>query len=654
MGHADDPGEERFRALARAAREAVIIHEGGVVREINDAFTRLLGFTREEVLGKSGLEVFIAPESRAEVLASMRLPGPGGTSEVTVLTKSGAKRVVRSVSEPIRYQGRPMRVVTMQDLTDQIALERKNRHMATLLQAMADNTNQLVIVKGLDGRVQLANRVWREAIGTPDPIGLRDQEILPAAIREQVAAGDHQAVTARSAVTSEIVVPTARGPRALLSTKFPLVDEHGQVFAIGVIATDVTESRRTTDLIAAVARGILGTVGQAFFEALVKAIALGLGADYAFVGELVASGTRVRTLAVFAHGAPAPPFEYALEGTPSEDIVRRGSRVHVAGVQALYPRDPVLPEQRAQAYLGVPIVGSDLEPRGVLVAIYSQPLGGAESAEALKATLELFASRVAAELERVHAAEMLEAMRKVLERRVAERTADLTAMNEELEAFAYSVSHDLRAPLRHIGGYLDMLEPLARDKLDATGQRYLDGIAGSATRMRALIDNLLSFARTGRSTPHPLRFAMRELVDQIVHDVAAEAGEVEWTIGALPEVEGDRPMLAQAMQNLIANAVKYSRGRTPPRVAVESDATETEWIFHVRDNGVGFDPRDTDQLFGVFRRLHRSDEFEGNGVGLAMVRRIVHRHGGRTWAEGRPGAGATFSFTLPKRGPGAE
>jgi PAS domain S-box-containing protein len=648
-----DPGDERFRALARAANEAVLIHERGVIREINEAFTRLLGYERDEVVDRSGLEVFISPESHEAVRASMRNPGAGGTSEVTLITKTGERRVVRSTSEPISYLGRPMRVVTMQDLTDRIALERENRQIATLLHAIIENTDQLVLVKDLQGRIQLANRAWREQMGTTDPIGLPDAMVLPRNVLDEVAEVDRRTVETRSAITSELQFPTAHGRRTLLTTKFPLIDDQGQVFAIGDIATDMTERRRATDLIASVSRSILGTVGEAFFEALVRAIAHGLGADYAFVAELTSGGERVRSLAAFAHGAPVVGLiEFAIEGTPSGEVVRNGSLVQTADVDQRFPDDPVLPKLGAQGYLGVPIVGSDLRPRGVLVAIYEHPLTGAERGEALKATLELFASRAAAEMERVQATRLLEDMRAALEQRVAARTAELSASNEELEAFAYSVSHDLRAPLRHISGFAEMLQPLVQGQVPANGRRYLDVIRKSAERMRTLIDDLLSFSRTGRSTLRPHRFAMRELVDQVVRDAAPDARGVEWTIGALPEVDGDRPLLAQVVRNLVDNAIKYSRGRTPPRVWIESQDSESEWIFHVRDNGAGFDPRFADQLFGVFRRLHRDDEFEGNGIGLAMVRRIVHRHGGRTWAQGRPGEGATITFTLPRRNEG--
>jgi len=214
-------------------------------------------------------------------------------------------------------------------------------------------------------------------------------------------------------------------------------------------------------------------------------------------------------------------------------------------------------------------------------------------------------------------------------------------------AFAYSVSHDLRAPLRHIDGFAELLERSARELLPPEARRHLDTIRRSSRRMSTLIDDLLSFSRTGRSTLKPLRFSSRDLVEQVVKESATADGIV-WSFGSLPDVEADRPMLSQVLHNLVDNAVKYSRQRKPPRIEIGARDDGPDWEFHVRDNGVGFDPRYTDQLFGVFRRLHRAEEFEGNGIGLASVRRIVHRHGGRVWAEGRPDDGATFYFTLPK------
>ena len=229
-----------------------------------------------------------------------------------------------------------------------------------------------------------------------------------------------------------------------------------------------------------------------------------------------------------------------------------------------------------------------------------------------------------------------------------QRATQLEAANRELEAFSYSVSHDLRAPLRHVDGFANLLQKQSGAALDDQGRRFLATISESARRMGRLIDDLLSFSRMGRAHMQLAPVDLDALVTTVVRDGRFPAG-VEWQIAALPRVQGDHAMLRQVWINLIDNAVKYSGKVAHPRIEIGSqpDANAGELVFFVRDNGAGFDMRYADKLFGVFQRLHGVTEFEGTGIGLANVRRIIARHGGRTWAESELGRGATFYFSLP-------
>ncbi len=245
----------------------------------------------------------------------------------------------------------------------------------------------------------------------------------------------------------------------------------------------------------------------------------------------------------------------------------------------------------------------------------------------------------------------LETLIKELEERVADRTAELTASNRELEAFAYSVSHDLRAPLRHINGFLELLEKKAGPELDKQCRHYMDTICGSANKMGLLIDELLSFSRMGRKEITFRPVEMETLVRKVIRDFEPDAAgrAIEWCINGLPVVAGDASMLRLVMENLVSNALKFTRQRPQARIEIGSFLGEAlETVIFVRDNGVGFDMAYADNLFGVFQRLHREDEFEGTGIGLANVRRIITRHGGRTWAEAEINKGAAFFFSLPK------
>lgn len=230
-----------------------------------------------------------------------------------------------------------------------------------------------------------------------------------------------------------------------------------------------------------------------------------------------------------------------------------------------------------------------------------------------------------------------------------QRNEDLTAANADLEAFGHSVSHDLRAPLRHIHGYISMLEDSAHHKLDTNERRQLQIVRDAARRMGQLIDDLLAFSRIGRAEMRDERVNMQRIIEQLIAQMQPDlAGRnIEWKIGGLPEVRGDQNLLRQVWMNLLDNAVKYSRRQQAAVIEVSAVEQDEELVFMVRDNGVGFDSNNADKLFGVFQRMHTDREFEGTGVGLANVRRIVQRHGGRTWAEAKPGEGATIYFTLP-------
>lgn len=237
-----------------------------------------------------------------------------------------------------------------------------------------------------------------------------------------------------------------------------------------------------------------------------------------------------------------------------------------------------------------------------------------------------------------------------LEAAVAARTAELARINEELNAFTSSVSHDLRAPLRHMTGFATLLDRRCRDTLGDEGRNYARQVIDAGGRMSRLIDDLLAFARTAQA---PLRTEPVDLTE-LVRDAIADASRdvegriIEWHVDTLPSVEGDRALLRQALTNLIANAVKYTRTRERARIHVGAlPAAGGERVLYVRDNGVGFDMAFAGRLFGVFQRLHAADQFEGTGIGLANVRRIIQRHGGRTWAEGAVDQGATFFVSLP-------
>jgi len=280
----------------------------------------------------------------------------------------------------------------------------------------------------------------------------------------------------------------------------------------------------------------------------------------------------------------------------------------------------------------------------LLVRLIPQALA-LPSPSQLRKSNEALQSEIA---EREHATVRIQALNDELQKQ-AEK---LEAANKELEAFGYSVSHDLRAPLRHIDGYVDLLRQES-GKLDEAGQRYMTVISDSARQMGMLIDNLLTFSRMGRSAMQLTSVDTTALVNEVRENLSQDTRgrTIEWKIEPLPKVYVDKTLFRQVWMNLLGNAIKYTLYRQKAEITIGYREDEKEVEFFIKDNGAGFDMQYADKLFGIFQRLHFKEEFEGTGIGLANVRRIIARHGGRTWAQGEVDKGATFYFTIPKTPP---
>ncbi len=254
--------------------------------------------------------------------------------------------------------------------------------------------------------------------------------------------------------------------------------------------------------------------------------------------------------------------------------------------------------------------------------------------------------------EGLHQAERLRQMYENMKELVGKRTVQLEAANKELEAFAYSVSHDLHAPLRAIDGFSRILLEDQADKLDDEGKRLLNVVRDNTIRMEQLIDDILKFSRTGRKEMALAEIDMERLAREVFAELqpAVDGSKLQVEIERLPAAKGDSAMMRQVFVNLLSNALKFSRKKEPARIKVGGSIEGDGAVYYVKDNGAGFDMQFADKLFGVFQRLHAVTEFEGTGIGLAIVKRIITRHGGRVWAEGKVNEGATIYFSLPRRG----
>jgi two-component system sensor kinase len=271
----------------------------------------------------------------------------------------------------------------------------------------------------------------------------------------------------------------------------------------------------------------------------------------------------------------------------------------------------------------------------------------AEDLELLKTIGNVIAPVLDARLQR----DRQEKARARADQELRARTAELEAANKELEAFSYSVSHDLRAPVRAVDGYGRILVEDYAEHLDQEGRRVLGVISSETKRMGQLIDDLLAFSRLGRQPLEPFSIDMTALAKAVFAELAAQAPlrAVRFECQPLPPAHGDRALLRVVWANLLSNALKFTQPREPALINIGSRQQDGQTVYYVSDNGVGFDMKYGDKLFGVFQRLHSAEEFDGTGVGLALVQRVIHRHGGRVWAEGKVNQGATFYFWLPDK-----
>ena len=490
------------------------------------------------------------------------------------------------------------------------------------LAAIVESSDDAIVGKDLEGKVVSwnvgAERMFgypaQEMIGQPItrivPPERRDEE---AQIRENARRGEvHRYETVRQ---------RKDGGRLDISlTISPIRDGSGRIVGLSSISRDVTERKQAERALQESQARLSGVIGSAM-DAIIS----------------VDANQRVTIFNAAAEKMFACPAAEAL-GRPLDRFIpqrfREAHRLHLEKFGRAGTTSRTMGS--LQPLAGLRASGEEFP----IEASISQIGAGAE---------KVFTVILRDITERKEAEERIRQMNAELEQRVKQRTAELTTANQELEAFTYSVAHDLRAPLRHIDAFSRLLSEDFAPQLPAEAQRYLQNLRHGARQMSQLVDDLLNLAHVSRQ---PLKYQpvpLDELVGTLVNEIKAEAGarQLEWRLHPLPKVQCDPGLMRQVFANLLSNASKYTRPRSPAVIEVGCQPKNGQTAIYVRDNGVGFDMKYVDKLFGVFQRLHRSEEFEGTGVGLAIVERVVRRHGGAVWAEGTVGKGATFYFTLP-------
>jgi hypothetical protein len=504
---------------------------------------------------------------------------------------------------------------------------------------MANGIPQLAHMAGADGAISWYNQRWYEYTGTtPEQMeGWGWRSAIDLAMLPKVMERWQASIATGKPFDMEFPLRGADGTfRTFLNRIMPLKNSEGRVVRWFGTNTDISEHKEAQELLAAQAQEL--SVSREALEAQTRMFKLVLDS----MGEGLIAADRDGHFLIWNDSAKK------LMGRDASDLPTEQWTPYYQ----VFLSDGITPCPPDR----LPLVRA-LHGESVQVEMMVQQPGGAEgvflevSARPLKDDHGNLGGGVAVLrdiTERKAAERQIQTLNQSLEGRVIERTAELKVANKELEAFTYSVSHDLRAPIRHISGFAKILVEKFRPSLPAEAHEHLQLIVQAAHRMGQMVDEMLKLARLGRQPLTVKVTGLSSLVEDVITLLApeTEGRQVEWKIGQLPFVECDPILMPQVFQNLISNALKYSRPRSPAVIEIGQTEKEGETVIFVKDNGVGFDMRYSDKLFGVFQRLHVAEEFEGTGIGLATVERIIKKHGGRVWVEAELDRGATFFFTL--------
>lgn len=646
-----DRSLERFARIFRTSPSPMVAQSArtGSILDVNPAFERSYGYARDQVLGRQ--EHFLWADATQREIYLQRLYAERHVDQFSCQGRRCDGTVFEALisSEMGTDREDKLIITTVTDVSAQAeAMERLRRSEERFAKAFNFSPLNLTITRLSDGSFLEINKAQDRVQGMlpEELIGKTTVEAgawLTPADREQFVA---QLLRDGRINSYDTLMRHKDG--SLVDTRLwaELIEIDGEVCILSCTVNIAAEKRREA-LLLNVARGVAAETGEAFFTALTRHLSESIECDIVVIGECRDS-QQVDALSIWKDAQPMPTFSFETVNTPCAETLRQKEIfVCAQGLSQDFPQARGINREGFQSYLGQALRDADGTPIGILFAMWRKPLKLREDMEAL---VSIFASRANAELVRLHRDREIQRLTETLEQRVRERTADLQKLNAELDSFAYTVSHDLKSPLRSIDGFTRLLEEQMGERLSADEREMFDRVLSSTARMGSLISALLALARVSQAQLERQTVDLSELVRSILADQLGKHPQRQVQCHIADGLSaGCDPQLARiALENLLANALKYTRNESRTRIEFGCSVPEDGSVprYFVRDNGVGFNMAHAAKLFKPFQRLHMASEFEGTGIGLATVRRIIERHGGDITAISAPGEGATFSFSL--------